>query len=529
MADSLSVRPVTDTLDFSTFPACDLAGLPLHHERFWLATALNSAADAIIIVAATGRVQFVNRAAEQLTGWTLRQAKGLLYQDVLKLEHAGAPLVDDLIRLAALNEAPLNLHDDLALISKSGEWIQIEAEIAPSALTNSDPQSSVFTFRDVTQRKWEEHQVREEHAIRAVERLAETTSHALNNLLTSILGHSELLLDSPGLIRPQQEAIGIIRSGALQIARVVQQLSAICRTKFVTRREVDLNDLIRRFFSSISDTLLGDILVKLELDPTLYNVSADESQIEQVLFALLSNARDASAAGHEILVSTTNCTKEQSESLKPAVTFAVVKVSDTGSGMTAETRERIFEPFFTTRKEIGRSGLGLCISQGIIRDYNGYLEVKSTLGEGTEISFGIPAVTPDSFAYLDHDSRTESAVKTILIVEDDDAVRKLLCKILAAAGYNAIEARGGEDALLIAQLHEGRIDILLTDVGMPGMSGTELVRQFAVLHPEARFLLLSGYSPDRIGSSANLPRGIDFLPKPFQQKDLLAKLEVLLS
>ena len=528
MADYSSVQAFTGHGELSTFPVSDtMVPLP-SHERFWLATALNSAADAIIIVASAGRIQFLNRAAEQLTGWSLSEAKGLPYSDVLKLEHAGAPLLDNLLRLAALNEAPLSLHDDLTLISKAGQWIQIEAEIAPSPLTHSDPQSSVFTFRDITQRKWEEHQIREDYAIRAVERLAETTTHALNNLLTSILGHSELLLDGSGLAHTQREAIGNIRFGALEIARVVQQLSAICRTKFVTRRQIDLNDLIQKFSSNISDTLLTDVQVKLDLAPSLCTVSADESQIEQVLFALLSNARDASSPGGEIVLSTSNCTKEQSENLKPAVTFAVVKVCDTGTGMTAETCERIFEPFFTTKKEQGHSGLGLCISQGIIRDYNGYLDVKSVYGQGTEISFGIPAVAPDSFAYLDRDSQTVSSVKTVLIVEDDDAVRKLLCKILSAAGYTAVEARDGQDALLIAQLHEGRIDILLTDVGMPGMSGTELVRQFAVLHPEARFLLMSGYPPDRIGSAANLPRGIDFLPKPFQQKDLLAKLEVLL-
>ena len=528
MADFLSLATQTESCtntEFQTLNASD----PALNQQFWLATALNSAADAIIIVSAAGRVQFLNRAAERLTGWVQRDAKGRPFSDVLKLEHATVPVIDDLLRLATLNELPLAFHHDLALVTKNGHWIQIEAELAAAVPTHGEPQSSVFTFRDVTDRKWEEHQNRQEHAIRAVERLAETTTHALNNLLTSILGHSELLLNGSGLAASQREAVGIIQSGALDIAGVVRQLSAICRPKFVTRSDIDLNNLIQTLLVSLSNTFLADSSVKLDLDPALCHVNADASELEQVLFALLSNAKEALSAGSGIVVSTYNYVKEAHEGAKSSSTFAAVKVCDTGSGMSRETCERVFEPFFTTKKESGHAGLGLCILQGIVRDNHGFIDVESKIGEGTQVIFGIPAVTPDAFAYLDRTSKSASAVKTVLVVEDDDAVRKLLCKILAGAGYTAVEARNGEDAMLIAHLHEGRIDILLTDLAMPGMSGTDLVRQFAVLHPEARFLLISGFSSNRIGPTTNLPPGTDFLNKPFQQRDLLARLKSLFS
>ncbi len=498
-------------------------------DYFWLATALNSAADGIIIVSANGIIQFVNAAAERMTGWLLREAKGKNYLDVLKLEHAGAPLKDDLIRLATLNEAPLSLTEDLMLHSRDGRWQQIEAEVAPAALAGGNPENAVFTFRDVTQRKWDERQLRQEHAIRAVERLAETTAHALNNLLTSILCHGELLLADTGLATAHHESVEAMQNSALEIAAVVRQLSAICRNKFTTRRELDLNEVIGNFLPAVSSLFSDTIKLKSEFEPKLQQINADPAQIYQILFALLSNARESIAYGGEVTISTRNSERDDSERLKPTRNFVNVTVADTGQGMTRETCDRALEPFFTTKKGGGHAGLGLCIAQGIISDYSGFLDIQSELGRGTQVTFGIPAIAEDAFTYLDQADKPISDVKTVLIVEDDHAVRQLLRKILQQRGYAAVEARDGEDALMIAELHEGSIDVLLTDIGMPGMSGPELVRRVAKLHPETKYLLISGFSPHRMGPATDLPRGVNFLQKPFRRKELLECLETILS
>jgi two-component system cell cycle sensor histidine kinase/response regulator CckA len=495
---------------------------------FWLTTAFNSSANGIVIVDINGAIQFLNSSAERLTGWLQSEAKGRMYSEVIQLQHSGSPLTDNLIRLSILNEAPLNLSSDLILTERNGTTHEIEAEIAPSAFTGSQFETAVFTFRDITQRKWYEHQQRQEHAIRAVERLAENTTHALNNLLTGILGNGDLLLSQQDLSPEHRERLTAMQTGALDVAAVVRQLSAISRTKFATRSEIGLNEVVRDFLPTVSALFAGPVTLKTDFADDLPKINAASGQFEQILFSLLSNARESITSTGTVCLSTHKVIKEGADHTQDANTYAAVCIRDSGVGISPENLEQIFEPFFTTKKNQGHSGLGLCISQGIIRDYHGFVEVKSEVGSGTEICFGVPAIEEDAFSYLDPVSPEESHVKTILIVEDDHAIRQLLRRILEGAGYHVVEARDGEDAMLVAGLHEGRIDILVTDVGMPGMSGPELVRQFAGVHPEAKFLLISGFSPDRIGSSAGLPRGVDFLQKPFLRKDLLARVENLL-
>jgi CheY-like chemotaxis protein len=176
-------------------------------------------------------------------------------------------------------------------------------------------------------------------------------------------------------------------------------------------------------------------------------------------------------------------------------------------------------------------GLGLSITQGIIRDYKGSLTVNTELGTGTEVTFTVPTVEADPLAYLDSGAAAPEspAVKTILVVEDDHAVRLLICKILERNHYAVIEAEEGEDALMVAHLNEGRVDLLISDVVMPGISGPDLVRQFAPIHPETKFLLISGLSAENIEAASSFPRGIEFLKKPFNQKELLDHIQHLLA
>lgn len=511
--------------------AQDATLLKERQKYFWLSTALRSAADGIVIVNPEGRIQYLNPVAEHLTGCKQREAFGRNYAEVLLLEYRGAKLNDDLIGLATLNAEPLSLGRELILVSRTGRRQQVEGEISAASGDCGALGSTVFTLRDITQRKWEENQQRHEQAIRAVERLAETTAHTLNNLLTSILGNSDLLLNSRELSDEHRENARQVHTAAQNVAAVVRQLSKISRAKLVTRREVNLNELIEAYLPVLSNSLSPGIVLTPELEPAAHKVSADPEQVEQILFNLVANCRDAIPSTGQVKIVTQNVVVDASERLRTPRHFVAVRVCDNGEGMTPETSERIFEPFFTLKKDRGHVGLGLSIVQGIVRDYQGFLDVKSEVGSGTEVTFALPAIEADPYAYLDHgaDRPAPSTVKTILVVEDDHAVRQLIRKILERNEYQVIEAQDGEDALMVAELHDGRVDVLVTDVMMPGITGPDLVRQFARLHQETKFLLISGFSADKIGSRASLPAGFKFLSKPFNQSELLGQIKVLLA
>ncbi len=492
----------------------------------WLYTALNTAADGIVIVDSEEKVQYLNPVAQHLTGWTLEEASGQHYRSIMPFEQDGHVVTDDLIRLAMLNEEPLSLGRELALISRDGRHQQIEAEVSAGNATSRAFGAAIFTMRDITLRSWEEKQQRQEQTIRAVERLAETTAHSLSNLLTRMLGNGDLLLHSEGLSTEQRDLVAEMNDTAQKITSVVRQLSNISRTTFVTHQELNINDAITSFLPRIESRLAPGITIECKLDPKLRNTSADPGQIEQILFSLISNAREAISSSGTITINTHNVSIEPPEGYRAARQFAAVTVRDSGEGMSKETLTKVFDPFFTTRKQDGHVGLGLSVAQGLIRDYKGFLDISSQPGSGTEVKFGIPALEADPFAYIDESQAPDK--KTILVVEDDHPVRLLIRKILERHNYRVLEARDGEEALLVADLHQGHIDVVVSDVQMPRMTGPELIRQFVPLHPETKFLLISGFSSSKIAASS-LPPDIRFLPKPFNQKALMVQIQSLLS
>jgi two-component system, cell cycle sensor histidine kinase and response regulator CckA len=500
-------------------------------KHFWLSIALDSAADGIVIVDPEGRVQYLNPAAQRITGFRLDQAVGKHFRSVLVLEYHGAIVKDDLLRLATLNEEPLSLGQDLILVAARGDRFQIEAEICAGSKASGAFGSAVITLRDVARRKWEENQHRQEHAIRAVERLAGTTSHALNDILTTILGRSELLLSDPTLSPEQRENLLPILTATGEASAVVRQLSAVSRTRFTARYDLDINQVLQKILPALSASIPSRIAISLQLGSGVGKISADADQLEHIVFNLVLNAADAISAAGQITISTESTQLDEVARGRFQQSFCLITIVDTGEGMSQQTLECIFEPFFTLRKDSAHAGLGLSITQGMIRDYKGFIEVESTLGSGTTVHVGLPCIEPDPFAYLDQTAGEADrlGVKTILLVDDDRAVRKLLRKLLEKGDYMVIEAPDGEEALLVARLHDKPIDLLITDVAMPGISGTDLVRQFAPLHPESKFLLISGFSSSVLEIGEGRLPAVDFLPKPFSQRDLMTRIEDLLG
>jgi two-component system cell cycle sensor histidine kinase/response regulator CckA len=519
-------NPSTEEVTINTSEPTSLSA-----RAFWLSTALTSAADGIIIVDREGQIRFINPVAQNLTGFRSNHSVGRHYRDVLLLEFHGSRVEDDLLRLATINEEPLSLGQDLVLVSRDNQRRQIEAEVSAGSKASGAFGSAVFTFRDIGQRKWKEEQHKQEHSIRAVERLAENTAHVLNNLLAVILGNGELLLNT-GLSDEQHGNLAPIIVAANDAAAVVRQLAAISRVKFVTRQEVNINRVIETFVSGFSSLIPDRITVTTHLDESIRDVSADPHQLEQVLFNLVQNAVDSIPVIGEITLSTeTILINSEDRYGTTSRTYVRVTIRDNGEGMSEETRDRIFEPFFSLRTNGTHPGLGLSITQGIIRDYHGFIEVNSEAGVGTTVTFGLPVVEADPFAYLDQSvsNSASSGRQIILLVEDNHAVRRMLRQILENNDFTVIEAHDGSSALSMAQLHDGRIDLLITDIDMPGISGLDLVRQLLPVHPEAKVLLISGFSPERVLSVSPLPLGTRFLTKPFTHKDLLLQIRELLG
>jgi two-component system, cell cycle sensor histidine kinase and response regulator CckA len=532
--DERSLAGAPGTASFSNSSgALQPGNVPLQSapKHFWLSIALDSAADGIVIVDPEGRVQYLNPAAQRITGFLPEQAFGKHFRSVLVLEYHGAIVKDDLLRLATLNEEPLSLGQDLILVSAGGDRYQIEAEICAGNKNSGAFGAAVITLRDVTRRKWEENQHRQEHAIRAVERLAGTTAHALNDILTTILGRAELLLNDAALTTEQRENLLPILTAAGEASTVVRQLSAVSRTRFTARYDLDINEVLQKMLPNLSAAIPSRISVSLQLGSDIGKISADRDQLEHIVFNLVLNAADAIAAAGQITISTQSVQLDEVARGRIQQSFALVTIADTGEGMSKETMECIFEPFFTLRKDGAHSGLGLSITQGMVRDYKGFMEVESTLGAGTTVRVGLPCIEPDPFAYLDVSAAEAERLgaKTILLVDDDRAVRQLLRKLLEKGDYMVIEAPDGEEALLVARLHDKHIDLLITDIGMPGISGTDLVLQFAPLHPESKFLLISGFSSSVLEISDGRLPAVDFLQKPFSQKDLMTRIHDLLG
>ena len=504
---------------------------PASESHDWLASALKSAADAIVVVTSAGLIQFVNNPAERLIGKPREQIIGFNYAEILRFEHQGTTITDNLVELATLSGAPLGLGRDITLQSFTGDLHDIDGELSADCEPNGKCGRLIFTFRNIATRKHEEQQHREQGAIRAVERVAASTAQTLNDLLTIIHGNSELLEKSPSLTPNDLALIANITYASRSLAGVVNQLSTIAGHRFATLRNLNLNTFIDRYAETRRLALRPGINLEVRLSPDSCGVCADQEQLEKVLFSILQNAQDSIVDSGTITLSVERFLIETQERLATDKKYIRVTVHDTGEGMTPETLSRIFEPFFTLRRDKGHVGLGLSLVQGIVRDNEGFLTAVSTVGSGTAISFAIPEVDLPASRSATVSPGIAGALppKTILIVEDDHGVRLLLRKFLEQLDYNILEAEGPEDALILAELQDEPIDLLLTDVAMPNISGPELVKKFALLRPESKYLLISGFPASQLGPFSSLPEHFEFLEKPFRQTDLFAKVKRLLD
>jgi signal transduction histidine kinase/ligand-binding sensor domain-containing protein/ActR/RegA family two-component response regulator len=384
----------------------------------------------------------------------------------------------------------------------------------------------------VADRKRAEEELRQSQKMEAVGRLAGGVAHDFNNLLTVIKGNAELGLadiDSKGAVT---EELQEIERAAERASSLTRQLLAFSRKQILKPQTLSVNDMVSDIARMLRRTLGEDIELRLVLDPALGVVRADPGQLEQVLLNLVVNARDAMPRGGQLLVETRNVDAGAVRELPEAepIAYAAIVVSDTGTGMTAAVRDRVFEPFFTTKEQGKGTGLGLSTVYGSVKQSGGFVHVESELGQGSTFTVYLPRMQePDEPRVTVEIEAPARGSATVLLVEDEDAVRRLGSRVLTRAGYTVLTAPNGDAAIELAARIEGTIDLLMTDVVMPGMSGRELAERLMPLHPGMRLLYASGYTEDAIVRHGVSSQEMAFLEKPFTPNALLQKVRQVLD
>jgi PAS domain S-box-containing protein len=380
-----------------------------------------------------------------------------------------------------------------------------------------------------------EEQLRQSQKLEAVGQLAGGIAHDFNNLLTVINGYSQLSLMGLHDKDPLRSNIEEVKKAGERAAALTRQLLAFSRKQVLQPKVLDLNLLVSEIEKMLQRLIGADIELRTALEPELGRIKGDPGQIEQVLMNLVVNARDAMEGGGKLTIETQNVYVDDGYvSQHLAVTpgsYVMLAVSDTGIGMDEQTQKRIFEPFFTT-KELGQgTGLGLSTVYGIVKQSGGNIWVYSEVGQGTTFKVYLPRVDEEAQVYKVSLQTQEglSGKETILLAEDEEIVRKLVCEVLKSQGYEVLEAANGSAALLLCERLQGPIHLMITDIVMPEMSGRELTDRLAGLRPEMKVLFMSGYTDDTIVRHGLLESDLAFLQKPFTPHALARKVREVLD
>jgi two-component system cell cycle sensor histidine kinase/response regulator CckA len=389
---------------------------------------------------------------------------------------------------------------------------------------------------DVTESNRMEAQIRQAQKMDAIGSLAGGIAHDFNNLLCVILSYAEMLAADLNPEDPMREALEEILGAGNRAAVLTRQLLAFSRQQILQPRILDLNAVIGGIAKMLRRVVREDVELTIVSGPGLGTVKADAGQLEQVLMNLVVNARDAMPQGGHLTIETANVELDSNSAgthvdVKPGP-YVMLAVTDTGTGMDAATRERIFEPFFTTKENGKGTGLGLSTVFGIVQQSGGNIRVESERGKGTTMRVYLPQADPAATAAMNAtptETRTLRGSETILLVEDDEPIRTVLRTILERCGYRVLEARGGGEALLLCEQHEGTIHLLLTDMVMPHMSGWQLAGRLGPLRPEMKMLYMSGHADDSIIRHGVPDSGAAFLQKPIKPTGLARKVREVLD
>ena len=523
------LKPITDgSLSTTVQIALYKAELErrLRTSEAWLSTTLRSVGEGIIATNSAGEIVFTNSVAEQLTGWSGSGAHGRLLMDVLVLveESSHAPAKNPIFDLFPTEVRAYTL------VPKTGPSTPVEVACFENRSTD-ELLGSILVVRDISARRELEARLIQSQRMEAVSNMAGGLAHDFNNLLTVILGYAEELCAR--LSNQELSWAREIKAGASLASSISTQLLTLSRHDVLRPEIINVDDVICEIQPLLSHCLGKTRILTTDLGSATRLIRADRNRLKQVFLNLALNARDAMGAGGELRIesSAIDVTPETppSRHYRPG-RYVCVRVTDSGDGMDGKTLARIFEPFFTTKKPGAGTGLGLSIVHSIILQSDGYVSAKSEPGNGTSFEILLPCIgTSRGVGRLSETATPEAAAPTVLLVDDDDSVRKLMRRYLEQQGFQLLEASSAEEAELIAETYQEPIHVLVADVAMPGRSGVELAERLSHVRPEVKTLFVSGYHHDNFDVDWAIKDNAEILVKPFLAPDLVQRVKILLS
>jgi len=475
-----------------------------------------------------GKVRFWNPAAEAIFGWKAEEVVGKplpVIPEELRDEYAEW--------LRGFRRGEMISGKERPRLRKDGSRVDMAIWTAPLRDRSGQIVGTIAIDSDVSERKLLEEQFRQAQKLEAVGRLAGGVAHDFNNLLTIIQGYTEMLLIEAEHSSSMTEYAREIEYAAERASALTSQLLAFSRRQISQPQVLDLNQVVTHSMKMLRRIIGEDIEVTANLAPDLGKVMIDPVHIDQVIMNLAVNARDAMPQGGRLIIETSNVWLDEDYvgrhiGVAPGP-YCLLAVSDTGIGMSAETRSRLFEPFFTTKEAGKGTGLGLAIVYGIVKQAGGDILVYSEPGQGTTFKIYLPTTTPLPQKAPLEPSLAARGNETILLCEDDPKIRTLVQAMLSRQGYRVLAAEHPAEAVEMLRKFEGRLDLLLTDVVMPGTSGLELAKTVAKMRPEARVLYMSGYTDNQMGGAWKIEHDMSFIQKPFTSAALAAKVREVLG
>jgi len=505
------------------------AALRASEERF--RALVENSSDALLLIDAEGRITYVTPSSERHLGWPLKQMIGRSIFDFIHPDDR--EMVG--VRMAETLNNPLgSVSQEVRFQHADGDWRIMEG-VGVNRLDDPSVGAIVVNARDITERRKLEDQLRHAQKMEAVGQLAGGVAHDFNNLLTAILGYCSLILDEVPEGSPMRQDLIEIQSAGERAASLTRQLLAFSRRQMLQPQVVDINTLVRQLEKLLRRLISEDVELVTALASDLRPVRVDPASVEQILVNLAVNARDAMPLGGQLTIETANVEIDEAYTVTHVAMksgpYVMMAVGDTGVGMDAALRARVFEPFFTTKEQGRGSGLGLATVYGMVKQSGGYIWVYSEPGHGTVFKVYLPPaktrVVPratDAGKSVD----TAHGWETVLLVEDEDAVRTLAREVLRRHGYVVLEARHGVDALRVAERHTDDIHLMITDVVMPHMSGRETAERLSKVRPKMKVLFMSGYT-DHALMHRELTPGASFLQKPFTPDNFARKVRHVLD
>jgi PAS domain S-box-containing protein len=490
------------------------------------------APDAIVISDREGRVRQVNQEAERIFGWTRAEIVGqpveVLMRHALRRQHVGQR--EQFLHQRVARGMGMD-RPDLRALRKDGTEFPVEIALAPIEMEGDLLVAAAI--RDISTRVMLEEQFRQSQKMESVGQLAAGIAHDFNNLLTVINGLAELASEEVPVDAPVGQKLATIRDAGGRAAELTRQLLAFSRKQILRPSVVSLNRVVVQAEALLRRVLGEHIRLSVHMQADVSLVTVDPGQFQQVIMNLAINSRDAMPKGGTLTIRTENATveatTENTRGLPPGC-YAMLEIRDTGTGMDAATLARIFEPFFTTKPQGQGTGLGLATVYGIVKQSGGYVYVQSTVGEGTSFKVYLPASdVAASEREAERVPPVSRGTESVLVVDDDTGVKEVMKRMLEKAGYTVFVADGPEDALQRLDAYEDRIDLLLTDVVMPGLGGWELAEHIRARRPGIKVLFTSGYTDDALLQRGVLEKDVHLINKPYSAGELARKVRDVLG